>query len=240
MPASVVDLKVLVVSPDAKTNAILVQVFRDLGVIAQVCADHASASELFSRAKFEAVAVDLDNILERVPFVQELRQGRANRNAVVLAVATNDSAKNRAAEHGASFVIERPLVAEQLLPVLRAAYGFMLQDRRRYFRFVTELAVSIRRSSGAQFQCQTINVSSEGMALRTPTSMELGETVGVVFTISSPGPLLIAKGTVMWDDKHGKAGLHLRYANSQDKDRISEWLDGEFYMRQNPASIRLH
>ncbi len=237
MPASVVDLKALIVSPDTKTTAVFVQVFRDLGVIEQVCTDHASASERFSQAKFEAVVVDLDNILERVPFVQNLRQGRTNRNAVVLAVATSDSAKKRASEHGASFVIERPLVEEQLLTVLRAAYGFMLQDRRRYFRLVTELAVSIRISVGVEFECKTINISDEGMALRTPRSMQVGETVGVVFAVSSPGPLMIVEGTVIWDDKHGKAGLHLRFANSQDKDRISEWLDGEFYMQQNIADI---
>jgi CheY-like chemotaxis protein len=239
VPASIVDLKALIVSPDSKTTAVFVQVFRDLGVIAQVCADHPSASERFAQAKFEAVVVDLDNILERVSFVQDVRQGRTNRNAVVLAVATNDSAKKRASEHGASFVVERPLIEEHLLSVLRVAYGFMLQDRRRYFRLVTELAVSIRTSTGAEFQCKTINISSEGMALRTPRPMQDGETVGVVFAISNPGPLMIAEGTVIWDDKHGKAGLHLRYANSQDKDRISEWLDGEFYMRQNIANIPL-
>lgn len=239
MPAPVIDLKALIVSPDAKTSSVFVEVFCDLGVLTQVCTDHASAAERFAQSKFEAVVVDLDNILERIPFVQTLRQGRTNRNAVVLAVATNDSAKQRASAHSASLVVERPLIEERLLPVLRAAYGFMLQDRRRYFRLVTELAVSIRTHSGAQFQCKTINISSEGLALRTPSSMEVGETVGVVFAISNPGPLLIARGTVIWDDKHGKAGLHLSFANSQDKDRISEWLDGEFYMRQNTANIHL-
>jgi DNA-binding response OmpR family regulator len=233
----VVDLKALIVSPDVKTTAAFVQAFQDLKVIAQGCVDQASASEHFTQAKFEAVVVDLDNILECIPFVQNLRQGRANRNSVVVAVATNDSAKKRASEHGASFVVERPLIEEHLLAVLRAAYGFMLQDRRRYFRLVTELAVSIRTSSGMEFQCKTINISSEGMALRTPRSMQEGETVGVVFAVSSPGPLMIVEGTVIWDDKHGKAGLHLRFANSQDKDRISEWLDGEFYMQQNIADI---
>jgi DNA-binding response OmpR family regulator len=233
----VVDLKALIVSPDVKTTAAFVQAFQDLKVIAQGCVDQASASERFTQAKFEAVVVDLDNILECIPFVQNLRQGRANRNSVVVAVATNDSAKKRASEHGASFVVERPLIEEHLLAVLRAAYGFMLQDRRRYFRLVTELAVSIRTSSGMEFQCKTINISSEGMALRTPRSMQEGETVGVVFAVSSPGPLMIVEGTVIWDDKHGKAGLHLRFANSQDKDRISEWLDGEFYMQQNIADI---
>jgi CheY-like chemotaxis protein len=233
VPISVVDLKALIVSPDAKTVTVFVQIFQDLGVITQSCGDHASASERFAQAKFEAVVLDLDTILERVPFVQTLRQGRTNRNAVVLAVATSDSAKRRASEHGASFVVERPLAEEQLLPVLRAAYGFMHQYRRRYFRLVIELAVSIRTRAGAEFQCKTINISSEGVALRTPRSMQEGEIVGVAFAISNPGPLMIAEGTVIWDDKHGKAGLHLRFASPQDRDRISEWLDSEFYMQRD-------
>jgi AmiR/NasT family two-component response regulator len=237
MPASMVDLKALIVSPDAKTAGVFVDAFRDLKVIAQGCADQGSASWHFAQAKFEAVVLDLDNILERVPFVQNLRLGRTNRNAVVIAVATNDSARKRALEHGASFTVGRPLVADQLLTVLKAAYGFMLQDRRRYFRLATELAVSIRTSAGAEFQCKTINISSEGMALRTPRSMQEGDVVGVVFAISNPGPLIIAEGTVIWDDKHGKAGLHLRFASSKDKDRISEWLDGEFYMQRNITNI---
>jgi CheY-like chemotaxis protein len=226
-----------IVSPDPKTTAALVKVFRDLGVIAQPSTDHASAVERFTQAKFEAVVVDLDNILEQIPFVQNLRQGRANRNAVVVAVASNESAKRRASEHGSSFVVERPLIEEQLLAVLRAAYGFMLKDRRRYFRLATELAVSIRTGPGVEFQCKTINISSEGKAVRTPRPMEVGATVTVVFAISNPGPLLIAEGTVIWGDKQGLAGLHLRFVNWRDKNRISDWLDGEFYMQQNVADI---
>jgi hypothetical protein len=237
VPASIVDLKALIISPNQKTDAVFVEAFRDLKVVAQVCADQASASSHFSESKFEAVVVDLDNILEPIPFVQNVRKGRTNRNVVVLAVATNDSAKKRASEHNASFVVERPLVEEHLRTVLRAAYGLMLQDRRRYFRLVTELVVSIRTNAGAEFQCKTINVSSEGMALRTPRSMPEGDVVRVVFAISHPGPLMIAEGTVIWDDKHGKAGLHLRFASSKDKDRISEWLDGEFYMQRNITNL---
>jgi CheY-like chemotaxis protein len=222
------ELKALIVSPDAKTAALLVHLFGDLGVAAQVCADHASACERFLQAKFEAVAVDLDCILERIPFVQHLRQSRANRSAVVLAIATNYPAKKRATEHGARFVVERPLVASRIARVLWASYGLMLQDRRRYFRLAVELPVSVRTSAGAEFQCKTINVSAEGMAVRTPCPMQVGETVGVVFSISSPGPLMIAKGTVIWDDKHGRCGLRLSFAYSADKDQISEWLDSEF------------
>ena len=74
--------------------------------------------------------------------------------------------------------------------------------------------------------CQLVR----GIALRTPRSMQEGEIVGVVFAISNSGPLMIAEGTVIWDDKQGKTGLHLRFASPQDRDRISEWLDSEFYI----------
>jgi hypothetical protein len=109
----------------------------------------------------------------------------------------------------------------------------MSQDRRRSFRLVTELAVSIRTDSGVEFQCTTINIGSEGMAVRTPLPLLVGETAWMIFAILNPGPLMIAKGTVIWDDRHGKSGLHFSFANSADKDRISEWLDSEFYMQSN-------
>jgi hypothetical protein len=233
VPTSVIDLKALVISPDANTSDSFVQAFRGLNVIAEVRADQPSAFKRFSEAKFEAVVVDLDNILEPIPFVQDIRLGHANRNAVVVAVATSDVARKSASEHGASFVVPRPVLASQLTPMLRAAYGLMLQDRRRYFRLATELAVSIRTSSNVEFQGKTINVSSEGLALHTPRPMRVGEIVGLVFAIFSPGPLMIVEGTVIWDDKHGKSGVHLHFANSQDRDRISEWLDSEFYGQGN-------
>ena len=75
MQISVVDLKALIVSPDTRTTSTFVQVFRDLKVIAQVCPDQSSPSERFAQTKFEAVVLDLDNILERIPFVQNLRLG---------------------------------------------------------------------------------------------------------------------------------------------------------------------
>jgi hypothetical protein len=153
----------------------------------------------------------------------------------LLAIATNDAAKKRASGYGPAFVLERPLVALRVARVLRAVYGLMVQDRRRYFRLAIELAVSIRTSSGAELKCKTINISSEGMALHTPSPLQSGETVGVVFAIPNPGPLMIAEATVIWDDKHGKSGLQFHFANSQDKDRISEWLDSEFYMQPNVA-----
>jgi hypothetical protein len=235
MPTLSADLQALILSPDAETAAILVQQFRDLAVTAKACGDRTTAEEDFFTAKFEAVVLDFDCIIEAVPFVLNLRQGRANRNAVVLAIATDDSAKKQAAEHGATFLLQRPITRSQVARVLRAAYGLMLQDRRRYFRLEIELSVSLRTSSGAEVQCKTTNVSQEGMAVLTPSPLHMRDVVDVVFEIPTPGPIIIAQGIVIWEDRHGKAGLRLSFANSEDQGRISEWLDSEFYMQLSIA-----
>jgi hypothetical protein len=232
MVAPSADLRSLIVSPDTETVATLVQVFRDsLAVAAESCSDGNAAAQCFVTAKFEALVVDFDRIVETLPFLQNLRQSRANRNAVVLAIATDASAKRRAAAHGAAFLLQRPIVAAQVARVMRAAYGLMLRDRRQYFRLEVELSVSLRTDSGVVLHCKTMNVSREGMALRTSSPLRTGDSVGVVFQIPTPGPVIIAEGSVIWDDKHGKAGLHLSFGSSEDKDRISEWLDSEFHMQ---------
>lgn len=236
MPTLSAELRALIVSPDTETVATLVQVFREsLAVTAKFCSDSSAAAECFLTAKFEAIVLDFDRIVETLPSVQNLRHGRTNRNAVVLAIATDASAKKRAAEHGAAFLLQRPIVPSQVAKALRAAYGLMLRDRMQYFRLEAELSVSMRTGSGAVLECKTMNVSREGMALRTPSPLPTGDTVQVVFQIPTPGPVIIAEGRVIWDDKHGKTGLHLSFGSSEDKDRISEWLDSEFYMQLSIA-----
>lgn len=236
MPIPSAELQALIVSPDTETVATLGQVFRDsLAVATKSRADSSAAVECFFSAKFEAIVLDFDSIFETVPFVQNLRHGRANRNAVVLAIATDASAKRRAAEHGAAFLLQRPIVPSQVARTLRAAYGLMLRDRRQYFRLEAEVSVSVRTGSGAVLECKTMNFSREGMALRTPSPLPTGDSVQVVLQIPTPGPVIIAEGKVIWDDKHGKAGLHLSFGNSEDKDRISEWLDSEFYLQLSVA-----
>lgn len=236
MPTRSVELQALIVSPDTETVATLGQVFRDsLAVATKSCANSSAAAECFFTAKFEAIVLDFDRIVETVPFVQNLHHGRANRNAVVLAIATDASAKRQAAEHGAAFLLQRPIVPSHVARALRAAYGLMLRDRRQYFRLEAEVSVSVRTGSGAVLECETMNVSREGMAVRTPSPLPTGDSVQVVLQIPTPGPVIIAEGRVIWDDKHGKAGLHLSFGNSEDKDRISEWLDSEFYLQLGVA-----
>lgn len=223
------ELKALLVSPDTEMLAVFTQLFREMHVSTQPCTDATGASDSVLHAKFEAVVLDFDQICDEIQVIEGLRKNPANRNAVVFAVASDTSSKQRARIHGARFVLERPFFRVQIARVLRAAYGFMLQDRRQYFRLPVTLDVSVRPRGGTEFRCKTINVSKKGMAVGTPLPLKVGGVLDVVVAIPTPGPAVIAQATVIWDDKHGKAGLRLDFANSLVEGRVSEWLDSEFY-----------
>ena len=112
--------------------------------------------------------------------------------------------------------------------MLHAAYGLMTRERRRYFRCVAEITVHVVRDSGEEAACKTINISSNGMAMSTPTSFQTGEKVPGSFVLPGGASQIRARGAVMWDDKHGKAGISLECVTPQMQLELDSWLDASF------------
>ena len=77
-------------------RAIFAQSFLVIGVSTDACADASRAAEQVSAGKFKAVVLDLDCIADQTAVIEALRKNQANRNAVLLAVASDESAKARA------------------------------------------------------------------------------------------------------------------------------------------------
>ncbi len=95
--------------------------------------------------------------------------------------------------------------------------------QRRYFRCPVTLPVSLRTPSGDHLKCVSINVSSNGLALNTPAPQELGAEVNVLLELPT-GDTIAGKGTVIWDDKHGKAGIHFHCNSPEMQSRLDSWL----------------
>src|SRR6266699_3394765 len=91
---------------------------------------------------------------------------------------------------------------------LYAAYDLMVRERRRYFRCSAELPVLLTPASATtDVRYTTIDVSSNGMALSTPSPLNPGEEVRIILFLQAAERVVRAIGTVVWDDKHGKTGL---------------------------------
>lgn len=100
----------------------------------------------------------------------------------------------------------------------------MNKHQRRYFRCPVALPVLLRTSSGEHLKCTSINVSSNGFALNTPAAQELGAKVNLLLELPT-GNTIAGNGVVIWDDKHGKAGIHFQCNSPEMQSQLDSWLE---------------
>ncbi len=103
------------------------------------------------------------------------------------------------------------------------------QDAQAYFRLAVELQVSMLRASGIVLQCTTTNVSQGGMAIRTPSSLDVGERLTIAFAIPNTDVSVNAEAAVVWADGHGKAGIRFQCSSPVMQLRFLEWLHDHFF-----------
>jgi hypothetical protein len=82
-------------------------------------------------------------------------------------------------------------------------------------------------TSGKNLQCLTTNISSNGMAVKTPVPLKLAETMDIALLLPQGGTVR-ATGIVIWDDKHGKCGLKLQCRGPEMRKKLDSWLDSQF------------
>ena len=85
--------------------------------------------------------------------MEQLRFSRANRTAVTFAIATGDKAQTAGVGLDSTFVLPRPLSADSISQILRAAYGLVVRERRRYFRCPIAVPAFVRARQPEKSSC---------------------------------------------------------------------------------------
>jgi DNA-binding response OmpR family regulator len=227
---STTEIHVLLIAHDVGLVTCITKILRELGVDAQKSAATNGVPRELARAKYEAILLDFDTVLQAQIILAGVRANPANKGAVLFAVATEKAHREYALRQGANFILERPFDESEVRRVLHAAYSLMARERRKYFRSAVEVPVLLTRTeAGTALNCTTINISSSGVAVRSPSTLNAGEEVELALSLWEGEPAVRAKGTVAWDDKHGKAGIGFDYHVPQERDKVEAWLSARFY-----------
>jgi hypothetical protein len=232
-----VEIRALVVTPDPWLVKSFIDVCTELGIQAQRSATTAGVPQELAHTKYEAVLLDFDTVPETMTILAAVRESRGNRNALVFAVTTDTANRHQALQQGANFIFERPLAANEMKRVVYAAYDLMARESRRYFRCSAELPVLLSPADmGSDLKCTTINLSSNGMALRTPSSLQLGKVVQIALFLPG-GNAVRASGPVVWDDQHGKTGINFQCGIPREQSELDLWLNTRFYELLTPRRV---
>ncbi len=216
----------LLVSDDAGTIQEFKVPLRQLSISFEVCRDGPAAIRLLSRRKFDAVIVDFQLGQESGMVLDELFLSASNRTAVTLAISGGEAASTATSRRKVGFVIERPLSPLSVRGALKAAYGLILRERRRYFRYPISIPVVILRPAVSDVRCDSVNISEGGMALSTIVPLKPGEKVQVQFTLPGHKAPLSVESTVCWW-KTGHIGVHFISLSQASTSELQDWLAGK-------------
>ena len=233
MVSTAADIRALIVTADSSLTSLFVDISREIGVVTDISEQREGVPPELGSQKYEALLIDFDGVRDAGTVLGTLRASPSNHNAIVFAIATEHYQREVALLQGANFVFPRPIDNKELRRTLYAAYDAMTRERRRYFRFTAELPVFLTRADGSDLVARTSNVSASGMSICSSVTFNLGERVGLTLDLQNNGPQVLARGTVVWDDKHGKSGISFQCVRPELQRALDSWLDAQFSrMRQ--------
>ena len=212
----------LVISDDEAISRQLTESMQQFAISAEVCQDAGFALQSLNRRHFEAVVVDL-KMYQAKEIMERVRFSPSNQTATTFAI-TDGPASVSGFSTGANFVLERPLSEESLNRSLRAAYGIIMRERRRYFRCPVTIPVAVRNQEGQETQCETINISESGIAIRIPTPMKAGMEVAVRFNLPENQTRFVIQSKICWSDPTGRTGLQFLNLPLPQKTELQGWL----------------
>ena len=226
--------RVLLVSDDAIAVKQLSESMQRFALSVEHCTEVSSALERLKRSKFEAVIVDFQIGSQAGTVLQETRQSASNEHAVLFSVSDNQAETTDAFKAGSTFVLRRPLSAASIDLSLKAAYGLIVRERRRYFRCPMETPVVILRTSMPTVHGHTVNVSEGGMSITTSASLGPGDDVQLQFTLAGDEFRFALESTVCWA-REQRFGLQFR--SSHQTSKLQEWLSRRLE-EEIPQSVR--
>jgi CheY-like chemotaxis protein len=228
----------LLVSADPVTIRLFTLALRELSIAPEICHDRAAAVRFLQRRKFDAVIVDFQLGEECGLILDEVNLSPSNRTAVTFSINGSEVDATAAFRKRTGFVFGRPLSPQSIRSTLKPAYGLILRERRRYFRYPAAFPITILRRHMPDVRCQTINISEGGIAVSTAVPFSPDEDVDVRFTFPCHKAEVSAGSKICWL-KPGQLGVRFTSLSPERKSELQEWLSRkleeslpEFVVRQ--------
>jgi len=215
---------VLVISRDAMATGQISDVLQEHALAVETSVDISAALNRMGRRKYEALVVDLSLEDPADACLRQIRASASNRTAITFALTGSPEDTARALKQGFHFALERPLTPDSISHTLRAAYGLIVRERRRYFRFPVSVPATLNRKAAAEVYGVTINISECGIALWTSTPLAPGSEGIAQFTLPDPPLAITAESRVCWSNEKGEMGLSFLSLPYDMASELQAWL----------------
>ncbi|MFZ0772158.1 MAG: response regulator [Candidatus Sulfotelmatobacter sp.] len=214
-------------SRDADVFRVLRPTLEKLSIEVEICQEAKKASEILISEKFDAVIVDCDDLPGGVEVLECLRATPSNKNSVTFAIVNGKKTTTQEAfGMGVNFVLHKPLSVLNATRCFNAALGFMLRERRRYFRQPVKMLVCVVLDD-EELKATSTNISEGGIALLLHQALPKNAAPRLRFTLPGTDLTLDVETEVAWADPKGFVGLRFVNLPPGSQALLEGWLNDQ-------------
>jgi DNA-binding response OmpR family regulator len=218
-----VQLDGLLFSSDAHVLAIMPPILGSFAIETQVCNEISSALDVVAQRRLDTVVVDWDEDFDPSVIVRSARKSSPNSNATIVAIVSSKS-ETHALLVGANFMIHKPTNTDHARRCMRAAYGTMLQNRRRAARVSVNVQALTRITELGEVEARITDLSVGGFALQCSHRLTINSDVMARFSLPGDSKILHVAGKVANSNGSGRAGIRFCFVPDGDRNLLEAWL----------------
>ena len=223
----------LLISDDSQVLSVMHRILENLAIGSEVCSEFGSAIDAVTHRKFDAVIVDWKGVRNPIRVVSGVRRSTPNSNTTIVAVVDESSEMKAALLAGAHFIIHKPTSLDNARRCMRAAYGTMLQQRRRAARCPVNIPVIATVAELGRLEANISDISVGGMALGCNQFLQINWTVSLEFSLPDTNDRVHVVGKVVNANGQGRSGIRFSFVPEEDFSLLVAWLATELAKLEN-------
>jgi len=222
----------LLFSGDARVLRVMSQILDSFAIQTEVCTEIGPALDAVTHRRLDTVIVDWNLANDPTRVVRSARKSSPNSNSTIVAMVDASSATH-ALLVGAHFMIYKPVDLDHASRCMRAAYGTMLQERRRAARVTVDIPVTARVSGVGILEARISDLSVGGLALQCRQPLQMDREVSLMFSLPGTSGVVRITGKIVNGNATGRAGVRFSFVPEEERILLEDWLAGELAKLEN-------
>ncbi len=214
----------LLCSGDPHVLRVMKPVLDTFAIETQVSTELNSVLDAVNHRRFDTVIVDWNGASNPTRVLRATRNSSWNSKSTILAMVNAGPDMYTALRAGANFLINKPSDCDCVTRCLRAAYGTMLQQRRRSARCPVDIPVIARFSECGKVEARISDISLGGLALQCKQPVDLDHQVSLSFLLPASNIMVHVAGKVVNADRKGRAGICFSFIPEMELKLMESWL----------------
>ncbi len=218
-----VQLDGLLLTTDTQVVSVMNPILENFAITTEVCRELDSALDAVMHRRLDAVIVDWETAFDPTRIVRATRNSSPNCNSTIVAMVSRQS-ETHALLVGANFMLHKPADIEHARRCMRAAYGTMLQNRRRAARVAVDITLLARITEIGEIKARISDLSVGGLALQCGRALPLNHEVLAQFELPGIPGVIHTTGKIVNANSTGRAGVRFSFIPEEDRNLLEGWL----------------